>query len=540
MGIPYYFYVITKTYNDIVTSTIPICNHLLIDFNGLIHPSSQNYLKTLTKPPKDLEKGILSAIWSDTQTLIKLVNPKNTVQIYIDGVAPLAKMNQQRRRRFMSVYRKKQLQVGQLQSPNNNISWDSNCISPGTTFMTKLHSSLRAHIRHTTTTTDLKYLFSSADQAGEGEHKLFEALVDKYGSPEEVKIIHGMDADLIMLSLFSHLKNLFLFRDQHQSQNNQSHQHQSEPPIVLNIDTLRKGIISELKNKYQWTISEEALSDSYSTDGQYIIETYSIVCFLLGNDFIPHSVAFDIKRGGLEFILTQAGILWNKCEMFKNTNQNNQINWSFLCKLLEVLGNYENDSIYNIVLIHSKKILLPDQDPLENYPLINHDPLEKQLLENPIKWKSNYYKYLFNTTNTTTITNSCELYLKGIQWTFDYYKRQSKDSLWYYPYGYAPIFRDLTNYLNINIEEFEKRTTTNNGVNFEIDKITQLLCILPKESIDCLPLKYHSLMNNERLLHLYPNEFKIQTFMKSKLWECNILLPPMNVILVKKIVDANL
>ena len=102
MGIPYYFYVIARSYDGILlkkwNASTP-CDHFFLDFNGLMHPASQSYLKCVgpSKVPNDIEKGILTSIWKELQTSIQLIQPKQTVQIYIDGVAPIAKMVQQRK-----------------------------------------------------------------------------------------------------------------------------------------------------------------------------------------------------------------------------------------------------------------------------------------------------------------------------------------------------------------------------------------------------------------------------------------------------------
>jgi len=266
MGIPYYFYVIARTYDGILLKEWPKelhCSHFFLDFNGLIHPASQKYLKSLDpeKPPKDIEKGILTAIWNELQHTIQLVKPKETVQIYIDGVAPIAKMFQQRKRRYMSIFRKQQL--------NDFGLWDSNAISPGTTFMTRLHASLRAHIRHSKES--YSYFLSTSDEVGEGEHKLFERMKRIYNNPQEIKIIHGMDADLIMLSLLSHMHNIYLLREDPKT----------NEPMYLSVNALRKGILKDLKHQYGWVFSDEAINDVYSDESKHIIETYVILCFIL-------------------------------------------------------------------------------------------------------------------------------------------------------------------------------------------------------------------------------------------------------------------
>jgi 5'-3' exonuclease len=532
MGIPYYFYVITKSYDGILLKSLPAhlkCGHLMLDFNGLIHPSAQKYIKEIqsaeTKQPKDIEKGIMTAIWKDTEVLIKMVNPELTVQIYIDGVAPIAKMSQQRKRRFMSVLRKKML--------NETSLWDTNAISPGTTFMTRLHASIRAHIRYSKE--KFTYYFSSSDEVGEGEHKLFERIANKYNSPKEVKVIYGMDADLIMLSLFSHLPNIFLLRENQEVEGEY---------IYLNIDELRKGILKDLKNNYNWNISHEAISNPFNDIAKQVIESYGVACFLLGNDFIPHPVSLNLKKGGLEYILTQVGKLWNTIGIPLVDIKSETIQWIFMSQLLEILGQHENATIFDIVSEYYKKRAYTKD--IEEYPLVNKDPLYAELLFkiDRKKWHMHYYKNLFhsNFNDTVIIMSSCDLYLKGILWTYLYYKRKPKDNEWHYPYAYAPTLRDVANYLNGHMPYYEGLHTTRewSGKDVFCTPIVQLLSILPRESADCLPIKYKKLMlENKSLNYLYPSTYKLQTFMKTKLWECSQVLPPMNVNLVRMVVESN-
>ena len=489
MGIPYYFYVITKTYNGIVTDVIPECDNFMLDFNGLIHPSSQKYMKA---PAKDVEKGLMTAIWNDTKELIKLVKPKKTVQIYIDGVAPLAKMIQQRKRRF--------------HKKNIEGVWDSNAISPGTTFMTRLHASLRAHIRYSKE--DFVYYFSSSDEVGEGEHKLFANIVK-----DEKTVIYGMDADLIMLALFSHTKDIYLLRES------------DENFICLNIDELRKGILNDLKKKYNWNITKEALIDSYHPSAKQVIESYGVVCFFLGNDFLPHPVSISLKKGGLENILNEAGKLGGFI-----VNNKNEIEWSYINELLGYLSVNENEKIFDIVADHyNKKYTEVEPDPFEYDMLFKIDRK---------KWRTYYYKELFY-SDSTVIMTSCDLYLKGLLWTYLYYKRKPKDNMWYYPYNYAPTMTDVHNCLNTKMlcyETLEKEWKEKYPKDIFCEPIVQLLSILPRESIGCIPLKYKKAMENPALDYLYPKDYKIQTFMKTKIWECSQVLPPINIELCKSII----
>lgn len=77
--------------------------------------------------------------------LINVARPRKLIYLAVDGVAPRAKMNQQRSRRFRTAKEKadrisKWVKSGKTLSPNVH---DSNMITPGTTFMVELNERLR-------------------------------------------------------------------------------------------------------------------------------------------------------------------------------------------------------------------------------------------------------------------------------------------------------------------------------------------------------------------------------------------------------------
>ena len=72
--------------------------------------------------------------------LVDYVKPKKGVFIAIDGVAPVAKIKQQRSRRFKSIH-DKELYDKIRKKHNKPIPtfWNNSAITPGTVFMEKLH-----------------------------------------------------------------------------------------------------------------------------------------------------------------------------------------------------------------------------------------------------------------------------------------------------------------------------------------------------------------------------------------------------------------
>jgi 5'-3' exoribonuclease 2 len=94
-------------------------------------------------------------IFDYTDKLIKIIKPKKLLYFAVDGVAPRAKMNQQRSRRFRAAqeamekmskehelldeWKSKGLEV----PPSSARGFDSNVITPGTVFMQKLSKALQ-------------------------------------------------------------------------------------------------------------------------------------------------------------------------------------------------------------------------------------------------------------------------------------------------------------------------------------------------------------------------------------------------------------
>lgn len=87
--------------------------------------------------------------------LIGIIRPKKLIYLAIDGVAPRAKMNQQRSRRFRAAIesqKNEEIQrdimnewkrLGLVHPKQSKHGFDSNVITPGTTFMFKLTEALK-------------------------------------------------------------------------------------------------------------------------------------------------------------------------------------------------------------------------------------------------------------------------------------------------------------------------------------------------------------------------------------------------------------
>lgn len=534
MGIPHYFHTITKTYKNVILYSKPSVefDHFFIDFNGIIHTAAN-------KIEEKTDESIFEKTWMLTTEAVNIIKPKKMIHICADGVAPVAKMNQQRKRRYLSIFRQTLI----LNKDNGNdksqeILWDRNCISPGTNFSKKLNLYIHNCIRNN----DTKYIynFDSSDQPGEGEHKIFSRIANLSEDSDNLNtsVIHGLDADLIMLSLISHKKNIYLMRENDKSYN------EFDKFIYLNIHELRIGILKELQSNYIWTITDDTLLDPYSYIAKNIIESYIVLCFFLGNDFLPHIPSLSLKNKGHERILTIA-----KKIQFDNPESNgyivnhitNTINIEMIVKILIELTKDENQIIKQLNEEYIAKHPFQGSDQIESYPIQkeNKSNLSKLLLEKKNKWRSYYYKELFDSKlhDSKIVIIASKSFIQGIFWTYAYYKRKPElmiDVHYYYPYEYSPTILDLSNYLQSsfnnwkNIPILEKKITDELFVSPNV----QLLCILPSISLPDHLQKY-AIDSKYGLKHMFPKNYKIHTYLKTQLWECSPILPQLDIEYIK-------
>jgi len=517
MGIPAYFSHIVRNYAEISLKLenfkrkqCKITTNFYLDSNSIIYDcvkklidNSPEYSCEFTN--QEFENELVRHVIHKIEEYVKDVSPSGTIFIAFDGVAPVAKLKQQRIRRFKSAYEHKVL--GDSSQPK--FKWDTANITPGTQFMDFLTRKIKGHFG-----IKKNYIVSSSDEVGEGEHKIFDHI--RRESRSTINIVYGLDADLIMLSLcnLQYAPLMYLYRE--------------TPSYIssLNADL-------EPNEKYLFNIPALAVMLCNGKLDNNKVNDYVFLCFMLGNDFMPHNPSINIRHKGIHVLMNAYKKI--ACVL----TDNNKIIWKNVRKLLGILAeqeqkNFENEHESRSKFEAMKTKTAGSMTMTEKYNAI---PVFNRAIENLIDpttqgWQSRYYKYLFNFGEYKRHTKmATQNYLEGLEWTFKYYTSGCPDWRWYYKYNYAPLLSDIhseCHYFDHEYFNCELKTAP------PINKDAQLIYVLPPD--------YYYILDNaglrEKLRKLQKScvvpEIKTDSLdftwaYCSYMWEAHINLPSIDV-----------
>ena len=483
MGIPSYFSHIVKNYPSIIQKyfkNILLVDNLYLDCNSIIYDT---YAKYDFGTNVFSESSIISSVIAKIEEYISTIEPKKNVIIAFDGVAPVAKLEQQRIRRYKSWYdNQTRRTIFDKKEPD---VWNTTSITPGTIFMQHLNTRMRNHFSSRS-----EVIVSGSDIYGEGEHKIFDFIRQH---PEkhkhEISVIYGLDADLIMLSL-NHLPvspNLYLFRETPHFIQSIDSSLEPDANYLMNIPELAKAIMLYLE-----------------TDNINKMYDYIFICFFLGNDFMPHFPAVNIRTGGVEKMLQAYKASITPDEFITNGRS---INWLMVRKLVDQLAKSEHEWLIQETKLRNRRenYNYPVDTPEQKYDKFVAIPTYERELEkyiNPFKdyWQHRYYKVLLKTNykDKDRVGQICQNYLEGLEWTMKYYSVGCPNWRWCYNYNYPPLLNDLLRYIPFGTEELVPTLPAK-----PVSQLVQLCYVLPRANLELLPTKLF-----QRLISEHPEWYK--------------------------------
>lgn len=527
MGIKYFFNwfktnfdknIIKLGKGDTFYSVDVLIDNLMIDLNGVFHSSTQkiyeygNYKtpERLMGPRRRKPMGgiktqikVFADVCLTIENLLMLVKPKKRIILCIDGPAPLSKQNQQRQRRFRSANEKDEEEFKRF---------DSNAITPGTKFMDYLSKYIdwyiRKNISENSEWRNIDVIFSNEKSPGEGEHKIIN-YIRFHGNPNDNFCIHGLDADLIMLSLGTHFPHFWVLREDLYDSTNEF--------FLINIGNTRK----DLANIMNWNdYNNDNHEKNVEFNPEYAINDFIFICFMVGNDFLPHVPSLEIIEGGIDQMLD---VYKNIGESYGHLTSNIKGDIVFKKKSLEIflgtISQYDKGVLENKLL--KKDQFFPDILLEKNAKFI-----EGKYSLNMEKYREDYYNKCFSNID---IKDLCHQYLIGMQWVLSYYTRGVPDWKWCFMYHYAPFAHELAKH--ITDFEFPKKKQTSPSVPFQ-----QLLSVLPPKSSNLIPEPLCHLLtdSSSKINKFCPKKIDIDLSGKRREWEGIVLLPMVDFNIVKE------
>jgi 5'-3' exonuclease len=488
---------------------IPLDN-LLIDMNGIIHTAAQKvYEYGNYKPNRTLMKRIIKknmtndiklfeTVCLEIDKIFRTCRPTKRLILTIDGVAPVAKQAQQRKRRFKSA----------KEAGDNIMAFNPSSISPGTKFLDHLSKYIDWYIRKKISEDigwrNIEVIFANEKVPSEGEHTCYR-YIRNYGNKNESFCVSALDADLIMLSLGTHFPNMYILREDQYDPNNDY--------FLIDMGGVRIDIIDEMK----WESDKEYNQINAVND-------FIFICFMVGNDFLPHVPSIEIIESGIELMLQ---VHYQTCAEYghlTNVYENNNV--KFVKKSVEIflqtIGMFEKELLESKL---KKGQTIPD-------PLLLSCAKQNPNCSYTLDIDKYIELYCQKHFENHSIEHVCHEYLEGMQWVLNYYTKDVPNWKWCYPSHYAPFASLLSNYTNSFV--FKNYQQTYPHLPFQ-----QLISILPPQSAELIPTPLSLLLTDENspMKMFCPTDFEIDTTGKRKEYEGIVILPMFNFDTIKEQYD---
>ncbi len=520
MGIPSYFSYIIKNYSNIIRN-LPyhikhetIFHSLYMDCNSIIYDTYHSIKSQYVGSPiEGFEDELIKNIIIKINYYIDIIKPKNVLYIAFDGVAPFAKMDQQRSRRYKSIHMPTLSTINGVQNIDN--FWNTATITPGTSFMNKLSGRIREAFNLKENIYGVKKIICScSDEPGEGEHKMFEHIRTNV-QPYDNVAVYGLDSDLIMLSIFHNnlCNNIYTFREAPEFINNKINQKWDAKDILfMDIEELSRCIIMEM---------------ACNSNDKHRTYDYIFLCFLLGNDFLPHFPSLNIRTTGIQTLMDiYRNHIGKYSDRFLISKTTGNIEWRWVYLVFNELAKIEHELIIKEYTSRNKLENIPiafttdkeKENALSNAPII-YRISEKYICPQEKFWEDRYYRTLLHKEKTEeNLKDICVNYLEGLEWVFKYYTTGCQNWRWKYNYHYPPLLKDLirytptydTQFVKLNLQPFRAST--------------QLAYVIPPENHYLLGSKNKDILEKKYdFLVKYSVEFE-WAFCRY-LWESHIILP---------------
>jgi 5'-3' exonuclease len=319
-------------------------------------------------------------------------------------------------------------------------------------------------------------------------------------------------------------------------------------------ETIKRGIIRYVNSSFAHGDEDEDEEECYVYDLDEerlnevsFVNDYILICFILGNDFLPHFTSVDLRREGMELVIEK--YIETFCEYDYETiiiqtetgvKFNNDMFADFIAALASDEYTFFVDKLRKFMNREKRYSKCWDSEPYK-VAIWKVENLIGEVVDDDIMlgigeerdWKFRYYRHMGSEEHQDEFKGElCDNYLEGIAWVAKYYMESCDDYRWQFEYTHPPLLSDLAKYIR-DLQK-KKRFDMNS---YQFNKVpnvpifVQLLSVLPPKFNTLLPKSYRKLTTEatSQIIDMYPEEYHTDKLYKSRLYQCVPLIPNINV-----------
>lgn len=530
--------------------------YLMLDANCLLHPCVNHVIQKIKSNNVNnkhnysrvkVEEEIWELITNRIDEMINTLQPE-ILYIAIDGVVPISKILQQRQRRHKYYYDNDIASKNEICNDIYPIS--SIELTPGTDYMERIHLKMIEYLKKKK---KIKYIYSSYHEEGEGEHKILKYIKTNIKDNDAI-VIYGLDADLLFLALSA---------------------------MITTKDTCTEGIdMYIMREKPVFQNKEVDLDDSSNTEYNYVeikelynvisnttinipVPDFIVICYLIGNDFMPHLLTITFKKKGLDKLINAYENVIKKIGKDKTIVEKNKdsmfaINYDFLHELFIEIQYTERNIWRNINRPYRHTETNGSKGPYrhtetngsigpkrhtETNGSKGHTgsngpagPMVNTITEDKIEFKdeNEYYNHYLGINELEINKNTKKYivlkYIEGIEWCMNYYLNNRNSWSWGYSYPIAPLIQDIITYFPYQPHQpnIGKDGSTKGGYDGRLlCPMEQLILAIPRETY-----KYvlsteliDKLRENKIIGYMFPLSYSIDINKDDLYWKCPVSIP---------------
>lgn len=437
MGVPYLLSYLRRTYKSVFShGDTPRLDHVYLDANAMLYQIAE-----VTKDPAEIAAQLVLV----AQAYATVYGGQ--AHIYIDGAAHMAKLREQRIRRFrydpVSVTTESNVEPGSRMGSYDasvSVPWTSAMFSPGTKVMNDIHLTLETMTKND----PLIGTYSSYLEPAEGEHKIVDD-IKLLPSGTSIGIV-GKDADLLLIGMVLVEKgyNAYVLRHNDTPDGNRDGYRPEDPIWNISCSMLRNEIITSIAKDSIW---------------DFIIGT-----FVVGNDFLPPIPEMSNLREVMPLITSALA------KLPSSLHDGDGINWPMMHEYIRYLyGHAQPDTRW---------IGIEGDIGKESFSVA-------------------YYTVM--SPFTVDVKGLTYAWMKTVDWVYQYYQNgpTAASVSWQFPANFSPTLHTLAKEMDPSMEVEPDEIVP------ALEPHQALACILPPWLWNLLPQDVQDKMPNYGLYYPY-------------------------------------